>query len=182
MKKADLEHLIRAAAAITGEYELVIVGSQSILGSVDTPPNRLLQSNEADIYPLNNTDLADLIDGSIGEGSIFHEKFQYYAQGVGPETSVLANGWKDRLIKLQNNNTDSKIGYCISASDLAIAKFVAWREKDIDYLKVMAEHHIINRDALINLAKDTPLKTIDLDELLLRIDIICPEDNALRPY
>ena len=29
MKRSDLEHVIRAAAAITNEYELVVVGSQS---------------------------------------------------------------------------------------------------------------------------------------------------------
>ena len=84
-------------------------------------------------------------------------------------------------MKLQNKNTDSKIGYCLSPHDLAIAKLVAWREKDIDFLKVMAEHNIINQDTLIALAKDTPLKTINLEDLLLRIESVCQEDNDLRP-
>jgi hypothetical protein len=33
MQGEDLEHLIRAAAAITNQYEFVIIGSQSILGT-----------------------------------------------------------------------------------------------------------------------------------------------------
>jgi hypothetical protein len=82
MQKSQLEHLIRAAAEITNQYEFVVIGSQSILGSVDYPPPECLVSMEADIYPLQAPELADLIDGSIGELSLFHERFGYYAQGV----------------------------------------------------------------------------------------------------
>ncbi len=32
MNREDLEHIIRAAAEITNEYEFVVIGSQSILG------------------------------------------------------------------------------------------------------------------------------------------------------
>ena len=46
MQKSELEHLIRAAAAITNEYEFVIIGSQSILGSVDTPPAECFHAKE----------------------------------------------------------------------------------------------------------------------------------------
>lgn len=56
MKRADLEHVIRAAAAVTGEYEFVIIGSQSILGPIPYPPDELTMSMEADIYPLKSED------------------------------------------------------------------------------------------------------------------------------
>ena len=49
MQRPQLEHLIRAAAEITNQYEFVVVGSQSILGSVDAPPAECLVSMEADI-------------------------------------------------------------------------------------------------------------------------------------
>jgi len=45
-------------------------------------PNFLLRSCEADVFTFRNPKDADLIDGSIGEGSPFHETFGYYAQGV----------------------------------------------------------------------------------------------------
>ncbi|MBP6339001.1 MAG: hypothetical protein KA375_15490, partial [Vitreoscilla sp.] len=98
MKRKELEHIIRAAAAITDQYEIVVVGSQSILGAVPNAPEALLQSMEADIYPMHRPDLADLIDGAIGELSPFEERFGYYAQGVGPETATLPMGWESRLI------------------------------------------------------------------------------------
>ena len=49
MKRKDLEHLIRAVAGVTNEYEFVIVGSQSILGAVPDAPPELLMSREADV-------------------------------------------------------------------------------------------------------------------------------------
>jgi hypothetical protein len=110
MKRSELEHLIRAAAAVTDQYEIVVVGSQSILGSAPDAPAILLQSREADCYPLHRPDLADVIDGAIGELSPFDERFGYYAQGVGLETAILPVGWEGRLVKIQNENTDLKIG------------------------------------------------------------------------
>ena len=118
MHRSELEHLIRAAASIVNEYELMIVGSQSILGAVPDAPEILLRSEEADIYPLNRPDLADVIEGAIGEESRFHETFGYYAQAVGPETATLPAGWQQRLHKIQNQNTDLKIGYCLDPLDL----------------------------------------------------------------
>jgi len=73
MNRKELEHIIRAAAALTDEYEIMVLGSQSILGAVPEAPAYLLQSMEADIYPLHRPDLADVIDGAIGELSPFVE-------------------------------------------------------------------------------------------------------------
>jgi len=64
--------------------------SQAVLGQFPGAPVALLASMEADVYPRNKPDLADLVDGSIGEGSFFHERFGYYAQGVGPQTELVA--------------------------------------------------------------------------------------------
>jgi hypothetical protein len=40
----------------------------------------------------------------IGELSPFHETFGYYAHGVAEETALLPQGWKDRLVAVQNAN------------------------------------------------------------------------------
>lgn len=71
----------------------------------------------------------------------------------------------------------SRIGYCLEPHDLAIAKLVAWREKDVNFLKVMADYSLIEKGRLIVLAKDTPLKSITVDELLRRIDVVCQESK-----
>lgn len=148
MNRLALEHLIRAAAAITNEHEMMIVGSQSILGAVPHAPDELLRSMEADIYPLHRPDLADLIDGAIGELSPFQDCFGYYAQGVGPETALLPLGWETRVVKIQNENTDLKIGYCLEPHDLAASKLAAGRDKDWVFVDVMLKHAVIDPDVL----------------------------------
>lgn len=50
MTRSELEHLIRAAAAITNEYEIVVIGSQSVLGALPNAPAVLLRSMDADLY------------------------------------------------------------------------------------------------------------------------------------
>jgi hypothetical protein len=59
MNREDLEHIIRAAASVTDQYEFIIVGSQSILGSVPNPKPVFTMSAEADIYPLQAPELAE---------------------------------------------------------------------------------------------------------------------------
>ena len=71
MRRADLLHIVAAAAHIVGEEEFVIVGSQAILGSYPDAPESLLRSREADIYPRNSPDEAIKIEGAIGDGSHF---------------------------------------------------------------------------------------------------------------
>lgn len=160
MQKSELEHLIRAAAAITNEYEFVIIGSQSILGSVDTPPAECLLSVEADIYPLNAEHLSDLIDGSIGEGSIFHERFHYYAQGVDSSTAILPEGWKNRLTRLQSNNTDGRVGFCLDPTDLFLSKCVANREKDKLFNLALLKSGIVKAEIAIQRTNDLPIDEV----------------------
>jgi hypothetical protein len=75
-----------------------------------------------------------LIDGTIGELSPFHNTYSYYAQGVSETTARLPQGWKDRLIVIQNANTRQARGLCLEVHDLLAAKALAGREKDIDFI------------------------------------------------
>jgi hypothetical protein len=113
MAREELEHIIRASGQVTDQYEFVIVGSQSILGPVPRPQDAFTVSMEADIYPLQAPELADKIDGAIGEGSQFHQTFGYYAQGVGPDTAILPADWMQRVHRIQNSNTHDRVGYCL---------------------------------------------------------------------
>lgn len=149
MRRHELEHLIRAAGAITGAGEIVVIGSQSILGARPNAPASLLRSSEADLFTLRDPKDADLIDGSIGEGSPFHETFGYYAQGVWEDTAVLPEGWKDRLVSISNENTRGVVARCLEPHDLAVAKLVAGREKDIDFLIEMARHRMLDEETML---------------------------------
>ena len=66
MQRSELEHLIRVSGEIAGDDEIIIIGSQAILGQFPNAPVRLLMSMEADIYPKNNPEKADEVDGVIG--------------------------------------------------------------------------------------------------------------------
>lgn len=95
MNRKELEHIIRASSAISNDYKIIIIGSQSILGGNPNAPLSLLQSMEADVYPMNIESNSDIIiDGSIGEESLFHKTFGYYAKCVSKETAVLPENWK----------------------------------------------------------------------------------------
>lgn len=85
MTRDEFDHAVRAAGAVLGEDEVLVIGSQAIHGSVVSPlPEEAVRSVEVDIAALDDPDghKADLIDGSIGEASMFHGTFGYYAQGV----------------------------------------------------------------------------------------------------
>ncbi len=91
---------------------------------------------------------ADEIDAAIGEGSQFDVTYGYYAHGVGPKTAVLPDGWKGRLIKVQSNGTNNKIGYCLEAHDIAASKAIAGREKDKEFVREMINLNLINPETL----------------------------------
>ncbi|MBL8857433.1 MAG: hypothetical protein JNL28_02865 [Planctomycetes bacterium] len=125
-----------------------MIGNQAILGQFPDAPRDLLRSMEADVYPKNKPELADLIDGSIGEGSPFHTSFGYYAQGVGENTAVLPRGWQERVFVVRSPATRGTSGLCLEVHDLLISKLVAGREKDLEFGRVAASHGLIDGELL----------------------------------
>jgi uncharacterized nucleotidyltransferase DUF6036 len=160
--RKQLEHLLRAAAEIADDDEIVVIGSQAILGQFPDAPASMRVSVEADLFPLNHPERADLIDGSIGELSPFHETFGYYAQGVAEETARLPKGWKDRLIIIQNENTRGVKGLCLEVHDLLVSKAIAGREKDVVFLGDAARHGLVRAEILLE-----RLATVDADPAIL---------------
>ena len=157
MRRSELEHLIRASGRIADERELVIVGSQSVLGQFPEAPMALLMSMEADLYPLTHPDRADMVDSAIGEGSQFHQTYGYYAQGVGPETATLPSGWRRRLVRVENANTGGYAGLCLEVHDLAISKYVAGRPKDFEFTRELARHGMTTKSMLLERLTQTKL-------------------------
>jgi len=159
MKRSDLERLIRAAGRIAGERELVVIGSQAILGQFPDAPPALLRSMECDLYPKDAPELADKVDGAIGEGSRFHGQFGYYAQGVGPDTATLPRDWERRLVRVENANTGGCAGLCLEVHDLAVSKYVAGREKDLEFTRELARRGMTHRKTLLARLAATKLDT-----------------------
>ena len=143
MRRADLEHVIRAAGAVVNSPSLVIIGSQAILGQFPQAPDVLLTSIEADLYPSDDPAKAEIIDGAIGEESPFHVHFGYYAHGVGPETAILPPDFQKRLIEVKNENTSGYTGLCLEVHDLMVSKLAAGRDKDLSFVKEVLRHKMV---------------------------------------
>lgn len=155
MNRAQLEHLIRASADIADDDEIIVIGSQSILGRYPDAPHELLVSIEADVYPRNHPERWELIDGSIGELSPFHDTFGYYAQGVEPGTATLPRRWEDRLVAICNPNTRGATGLCLEPHDLVVSKLIAGRDKDHAFARVALAHGLVDRGVLEARLADT---------------------------
>lgn len=133
MTREQLAHVLRAASRIAGRREIIVIGSQAILGSFDDAvlPGEAIGSVEADLCFFGDTDdaLADQVDGAIGEASTFHATFGYYAQGVSVSTAVLPPGWDQRLVTYASPATEPAAGLCLDPHNLVAAKLAAGRPK-----------------------------------------------------
>jgi len=161
MKRADLEHVLRAAAEVAGEDELVVIGSQAILGRLPDAPEALLWSQEADVYPRRHPERAEAIDGALGDGSQFHATFGYYAHGVGPETAKAPAGWQERLVpvRVARSPRDPRTvtGWCMEPHDVVLAKCAAGRERDWEFAREAIRAGVVHADELLRRADDLPL-------------------------
>ena len=89
MRRDQLEHAIRAACQIARQLEVIIVGSQAILGTYpeDELPRLATRSLEIDVLPITDDNnetirLADLIVGAAGEFSAFEQLHGFSIDGV----------------------------------------------------------------------------------------------------
>ncbi len=161
MRRNEFEHVIAAAANAVGEDDIVVIGSQAILGPFPDAPSPLLRSMEADVYPRDDPARADLIDGALGDGSPFHEAFGYYAHGVGPETAKAPRGWQGRLIAVpiepRLRSARRPIAWCLAPHDLVLAKSAAGRQRDWDFAGEAIRAGCVDRDRLLELAPLLPV-------------------------
>lgn len=150
MKRQEFEHTIRAAGAILGTKEVIVIGSQAIHASIDFELSEAQRSIETDIAALFDKDgsKADLIDGSIGELSAFQDTFGYYAHGVSQNSAVLPPGWRKRLVPFRTTNTNGVTALCLEPHDLWISKAIAHRPKDLEFCRALLRHNIVQTKTL----------------------------------
>jgi hypothetical protein len=144
MTRDELEHAIRAACDVADDDEVWVFGSQAILGQYENAPEELRMSAEVDIAPVNEVAKTINIDANLGELSTFHQAYGFYVHGVSIEAAVLPRGWERRAKKVSNSNTRGKTGLCIEAHDLAVSKLVAFRPKDLDFVRVLLAENLVS--------------------------------------
>jgi hypothetical protein len=162
MKKPEFDHVIAVAAQVTSETEIVVIGSQAILGSTAEPPESLLRSMEADVYPRRNPELAEEIDGVLGDGSPFQQTYGYYAHGVGPDTAKAPASWEERwvwvAVRKRPGDKDGEVyALCIEAHDLILAKCAAGRARDWDFAADAIAGRVVEMDVLLARIDSLPL-------------------------
>jgi hypothetical protein len=152
VKREEFEHAIRAAGAVLSVREVLVIGSQALHASVtgELPPEAS-RSVEVDVAALRGDAdgrMADLIDGSIGEASMFHATFGYYAQGVVETTAVLPGGWRERLVRFESAGTNGVVAWCLELHDLWLSKAIAGRPKDLEFCRALLDRALVSVDRL----------------------------------
>jgi hypothetical protein len=148
--REQLEHVIRAAAEITGDGEIVVIGSTSVLGQFPNAPLEMLGSIEADIYPRNHPERFEMLD-VIGEMSPFQDSFGYYADPVQHDLPRLPAGWENRLIPVPVATASGSrvLGLCLEIHDLVLSKYFASREKDRRFNRAAIRNGLVQHDVLL---------------------------------
>lgn len=153
MRRRELAHVLRAAARITDDPDILVIGSQSILGTFweDQLPEEAWMSIEADVAFFDDPDTAkaDMVDGAIGELSPFHRTNTYYAQGVEVGTAVLPAGWQERLVRFDDRSADPAAARCLERHDLVVSKLIARREKDYAFSFALIAGGLVDLDILL---------------------------------
>ena len=145
----QFDHLIRAAGAILGEAEIVVIGSQALLASVARDaqlPPEAMRSIEVDVLPVSDPEgtKADMISAAMGELSMFHTTHAIYAEGVSRTTARLPQGWWNRLVAYSNANTGGVTALCLEAHDLVVSKLLASRPKDYEFVNAVVVAGVVD--------------------------------------
>lgn len=175
MTRDELEHAIRAACDVADVTELYVFGSQAILGSRPEPPELLRQSIEVDVALMNDPEKTDLIDGSLGEWSQFHQTYGFYVHGLSLDAATLPDGWEKRVVRVQNENTRFCTGWCVELHDLAASKLVAFRDKDRSFVRVLLAENLIKECTLIVRLQSQNMPPPDRERLVTWVASTCRE-------
>ena len=176
MTRDQLEHAIRAACDVSNDTELLIFGSQAILGEFPNAPASLRASIEVDVQPKNRPETVDAIDGALGELSMFHQTHGFYVHGISIESAMLPDSWEQRTAAVSDPIlTRGKTGLCIEVHDLAASKLAAYRQKDKEFVRLLLIEKMIDHRVLAERINSLKIEK-QLRERLLRWVSITAEE------
>jgi len=158
MNYAQLEHAIRAACEVSKDTELLIFGSQAILGSHPDAPEGLRASIEIDVQAKNLPEMTEYIAGALGEDSLFHSTHGFWVDGVLIDVAKLPAGWEERTIAVTHPiGTRGNVGHCLEAHDLAASKLAANRDKDREFVTILLAERLIDGEVLLERIATLPV-------------------------
>jgi hypothetical protein len=161
MNRKQFEHVLRAVSFIAGDPEVLVIGSQSILGSYSENelPVEATGSMEVDTAFFSDDEeetKSGTVDATIGELSQFHHEFGYYPQGVSVNTGVFPVGWRERLVVYKVAGSPPTRALCLEPHDCVLAKLVRFEEKDYKFAGALVREGLVNLDILAERAASIP--------------------------
>ena len=136
MRRGEFRDAVRRAAEITGDRDLVVVGSQSIHGAFGDQvlPKAATASMEVDILAINDTH-GDKTWQLLAVGG---PNPNVEVDGVDITTAALPEGWVDRLVPFPIDESENPvIAWCLDPHDLVVSKSVAGRQKDKIFIEAL---------------------------------------------
>jgi hypothetical protein len=96
-------------------------------------------------------------------------------RGISPATLRLPRGWPGRLVPLRNRNTAGVTGCCIEVHDLAVSKFLANREKDVEFCDALLRSGRIEADVLRARLEETECTPAERARILMHFGRLAAE-------
>lgn len=140
---SQFHHIVRAAAAIAGTEYVTVFGSNAILPwlhDFGIDDMKLFLDPEMISFELDlcvggeeEEPLNTLIDGAMGEGSLFDQTFEVYAH-PNPVKGLFcaSSSWPGRARVESVPHSDAKV-IVPHYLDLAVSKIIAGRPKDMEF-------------------------------------------------
>lgn len=139
MRRDEFRDALRRAAEITGDCDLVVIGSQSIHGAFPPGvlPTAATASGEVDVMAAHDVE-GDKMWLLSGRGGGWGDRAEI--DGVDITTATLPEGWADRLIAFPLDDTpECVIGWCLDPHDLVVSKAIAGRHKDRQFIEALVD-------------------------------------------
>lgn len=141
MTLEQFDHICRAAAAVAGTQKVYVFGANAIIpwlvqAGHSIPLSGFVPSRELDLS-VGDEKMDTLIDGSIGELSVFDQTFAVYAHGVSLSAFQAPANWQKRAGKRTEPVHQIEI-IAPHPHDLIISKLAIGRPKDFDFAVVVA--------------------------------------------
>jgi hypothetical protein len=173
LSKERVDHILRAAGVVSGKSKFVLIGSAAVAAWRSELPEIMMISRDVDLFAYDAPDaeeVADLLDGALGQASQFDAEFGYYCDGVGPETAVLPDDWQERAKLYSSSATKGVEALAPEPNDIALAKAVAWRPKDIAWLRAAVKFGIVDIATMEGRLARMPARAGDAAALKARLE------------
>lgn len=149
MEFNQLKKLIKNVVESTNQKNIMLFGSQVLYAKFENIDNEnIVKSYEADftLYKYKNKqeleDFVDVVDGSIGELSQYHQTNGFYAEGVSSFNDSFPKNYKNRLINFQYSDNPKDIVQFMNIKDVAIMKLRRMDPKDHSFLEFCIEKEL----------------------------------------